>query len=306
MTVALDATPLTVADRRASRATPGIGARSRPPVPRRRILAAFRSAVFRARNSRPPTCSSGEPPRTAVARKWWLWGLQQAMKRRRVDVFHGTDFSVPYLPLRPSVMTVHDLSPWLDRAWQPGWRTRSPAHAAAAARGHRDHGDHAQRGHPPRRHRTLSRGRRPRGRRAAGSVLGISPGRMSRAEILFPVCRNAGAAQEYRAPDRGMARGSQTLRCRSGDRRPRTAPISRRPVPSPACAFCGAVPDEDLPELYSAALAVVYPSIYEGFGLPVLEAMQCGAHGGRPRAIRPLWKFPAMRLSILMREMCAL
>ena len=38
----------------------------------------------------------------------------------------------------------------------------------------------------------------------------------------------------------------------------------------------GEVPDEKLPELYSAALALVCPSLYEGFGLPVLEAMQCG------------------------------
>jgi glycosyltransferase involved in cell wall biosynthesis len=37
------------------------------------------------------------------------------------------------------------------------------------------------------------------------------------------------------------------------------------------------VPDEDLPALLSGALAFVYPSVYEGFGLPVLEAMQCGA-----------------------------
>jgi glycosyltransferase involved in cell wall biosynthesis len=39
----------------------------------------------------------------------------------------------------------------------------------------------------------------------------------------------------------------------------------------------GAVPEEDLPALYSSAIAFVYPSLYEGFGLPVLEAMQCGA-----------------------------
>jgi glycosyltransferase involved in cell wall biosynthesis len=31
-----------------------------------------------------------------------------------------------------------------------------------------------------------------------------------------------------------------------------------------------------LPRLYSGALAFVYPTFYEGFGLPVLEAMQCG------------------------------
>jgi glycosyltransferase involved in cell wall biosynthesis len=37
------------------------------------------------------------------------------------------------------------------------------------------------------------------------------------------------------------------------------------------------VADADLARLYSGAMAFVYPSLYEGFGLPVLEAMQCGA-----------------------------
>jgi glycosyltransferase involved in cell wall biosynthesis len=36
------------------------------------------------------------------------------------------------------------------------------------------------------------------------------------------------------------------------------------------------VADEDMPALYSAASIVVYPSLYEGFGLPPLEAMACG------------------------------
>ena len=38
----------------------------------------------------------------------------------------------------------------------------------------------------------------------------------------------------------------------------------------------GFVPDEALPQLYSHAQALIYPSEYEGFGLPVLEAMRCG------------------------------
>lgn len=40
--------------------------------------------------------------------------------------------------------------------------------------------------------------------------------------------------------------------------------------------FTGFVPDGDLAPLYAGALAFVYPSLYEGFGLPPLEAMQCG------------------------------
>ena len=40
--------------------------------------------------------------------------------------------------------------------------------------------------------------------------------------------------------------------------------------------FTGYVPDEDLVLLYNAARIFIYPSVYEGFGLPILEAMACG------------------------------
>lgn len=40
--------------------------------------------------------------------------------------------------------------------------------------------------------------------------------------------------------------------------------------------FLGYIPDDDLAALYSGSHCLVYPSLYEGFGLPVIEAMACG------------------------------
>lgn len=40
--------------------------------------------------------------------------------------------------------------------------------------------------------------------------------------------------------------------------------------------FIGYVPDEDMPALYSAAEVFAFPTLYEGFGIPVIEAQICG------------------------------
>jgi glycosyltransferase involved in cell wall biosynthesis len=47
-------------------------------------------------------------------------------------------------------------------------------------------------------------------------------------------------------------------------------------LPSGSVRFLGTVPDEDLAVLYNLAAALAYPSLVEGFGMPVLEAMACG------------------------------
>ena len=59
----------------------------------------------------------------------------------------------------------------------------------------------------------------------------------------------------------------------------KVAPIRAAAAASPQARrihFPGFVADEDLPAVLSAAHALVWPSLYEGFGLPPLEAMACG------------------------------
>ncbi|GAA4451952.1 hypothetical protein GCM10023189_14560 [Nibrella saemangeumensis] len=55
-----------------------------------------------------------------------------------------------------------------------------------------------------------------------------------------------------------------------------TSELSRNAAIQSRIVFTGFVPDEDLAPIYAGAVAFVYPSLYEGFGLPPLEAMQCG------------------------------
>ncbi|MBA3947389.1 MAG: glycosyltransferase family 4 protein [Herpetosiphonaceae bacterium] len=53
-------------------------------------------------------------------------------------------------------------------------------------------------------------------------------------------------------------------------------PILAAVQTTPGVRLLGPIPDVDLPVLYSLATAVAYPSLYEGFGFPALEALACG------------------------------
>ncbi len=60
------------------------------------------------------------------------------------------------------------------------------------------------------------------------------------------------------------------------DRYPQPKQRAARRQLTDAIRFLGPIPERDLPALYSAATLFIFPSLYEGFGLPVLEAMACG------------------------------
>ena len=118
VTIALDASPLTVSTGGVGRYTLELALALAAEYPNDQYWL-LSDQAFTAPQTLPPNLHTGEGPRNQAERKWWLWGLEREMRRRGITLFHGTDYSVPYVPLRPSVMTLHDLSPWMDPAWQP-------------------------------------------------------------------------------------------------------------------------------------------------------------------------------------------
>ena len=83
--------------------------------------------------------------------------------------------------------------------------------------------------------------------------------------------RNIIAAFERLAGDETLViAGGKGWLCRDTFERAARSPARDR------IRFIGYVHEADKPALYSAAIALVYPSFYEGFGMPPLEAMACG------------------------------
>jgi glycosyltransferase involved in cell wall biosynthesis len=281
--IALDATPLTISTGGVARYTLELACALARRFPNHTYWL-MSDRPFPMPDSCPVNLRRGSGPRGFLERRWWLWGVSREMMRRGVRLFHGTDFSVPYLPLRPSVMTVHDLSPWpgppgIAEGWQPG------AHRV--------------------------RRRTPMLLRARIPSAVITPTEAIRRAVIdrfdFPAARVVAvplAASEHFRPvscappatpyflfvgtleprknipllmdawrEVQKSKGRVIDLVIAGRTRSDFPPLP----PEPGLRIIGAVPEEDLPALYSNALAVIYPSLYEGFGLPVLEAMQCGA-----------------------------
>jgi glycosyltransferase involved in cell wall biosynthesis len=225
----------------------------------------------------PPNLTRGRGAHAEIHRRWWLWGVRQAMRESGAQLFHGTNFEVPYLGDTPAILTIHDLSPWRNPEW------------------------HDSAGRVRRRTPWLVRFRRARMiltvseavRKEIITHFGVRPDQvravpLAASPIFRPVATQAGTSRPFflfvgtLEPRKNVAALVEAWRATrdvtgadliiAGRNRTDFVPIE----PCEGLNLLGEVPDDELPRLYSDALAFVYPTFYEGFGLPVLEALQCG------------------------------
>jgi glycosyltransferase involved in cell wall biosynthesis len=266
---------------------------------------------FRMPAPAPANLKRGGGPRNPVERRWWLWGLPREMSRLGADLIHGPDFAVPYLARRPSVLTLHDLSPWMDPSWQRfavrvrrrtpllfdlGLATMVITPSEIVRRQAIEH----FRLRPDRVTAVPEA--------AAPWLKPVDPPPAAKPYFLF-----VGTLEPRKNLDTLFAAWREVHRRRAielvlvGRRRPDAPDIPDEP----GLRVAGEVPDQDLSALYSGAVAFVYPSLYEGFGLPVLEAMQCGAAVITSSALRetagdaPLYADTPADLSAAMESVAA-
>src|SRR5579872_3107346 len=275
MRVALDATPLALSTGGLQRYTAELSRALAVNYPVDDFVL-LSDQPFQMPEARPSNLRQGRGPRNSLERRWWLWGVSREMRRQASDLFHGTNFEVGYLPLGPSVVTIHDLSPWKKADWSRSSaraRRRTPFLLGLGIVTMVITPTHAVRAEVIE-HFRLAPSRVAAVPHGASEV--FHPERLSSSRKYFFYV----GAQEPRKNLRQVIEIWRSVRERypvdlvlAGHRSTVLADVSAEP----GLQVLGEVSDDELTRLYSGALALLYPSHYEGFGLPVLEAMQCGA-----------------------------
>lgn len=232
-----------------------------------------------------------EPPHPAGNPGWVIVGLPRAAARARVDVIHAPAYTAPFWAGVPVVLTIHDVSYARQPQWYPhqrDWLRRAfyRRSARAATRILTDSAFSADEIHaayriPHARITVAPLGVAPRFWSSASSAAAVLPDGVRQPFALhvgdlherrnLPLLVAAVLQARLRVPtlslvlagtDRGVANHVASIAVRAG-------------VPE-AVLMLGAVSDHALTALYRDAAVLTYPSRYEGFGLPVLEAMAGG------------------------------
>lgn len=227
--------------------------------------------------------------------RWWAVGLPQYLRRVPVDVFHGTNYEVPLAKRDRNVLTVHDLSIFThaethDRRIGRRARRRLPIMVRAAARiitpteavkrelVERFRIDPAKVFVTPEAPRKTFRPTPAAETAEVHRRLGIDDqfilfvGTIEPRKNLSTLVRAlAELIRNTQHRPQLVIAGPKGWLIDEFDRVLVEANLSDR------VRQIGYVGDDELRALYSSCRAFVYPSLYEGFGLPPLEAMACGA-----------------------------
>jgi glycosyltransferase involved in cell wall biosynthesis len=218
-----------------------------------------------------PVAFGGANRASVLARELWWYPFRLSALGSGTDVLHCTTYYGPLRPRVPTVVTVHDLAVFRHPEAFPRW-TRSYAPILV-----------------------------PRVLRAARSVIAVSAFTASELETLLRLPRERihvvpNAVDDTFTPDGPRADGDYVLVVGTLEPRKnlgRAIEAAARigvdlrvvgalgwggvEVRGANVTWLGAVDDDELARQYRGSLCVLYPSVYEGFGLPVLEAMACGA-----------------------------
>jgi len=242
-----------------------------------------------------PALPEGRWRLVGAAGRAWTWGLKGTLRSEGLDLFYSPVTAFPLAGAPRCVVTIHDLSwhhaPASYSAWERAKQRRWTALAASHAHGIVVVSDATRKDfddlHPAVKAQriTISPGvdetffaGAPTGEvKRVRARYGLQA-RFLLALASFHPRKNLVTLVE--AYDRFRAASPERIQLllagRSGSDSPNVLGRVARSPYRDDILLCGYVPREDLPALYSSAELFALVSHYEGFGIPVLEAMACG------------------------------